>query len=199
MSSQTCVIVHSIDERGRSYTADDVARVVNWAYRGKSPEPDGDRGWTTERHLFVDGVRILVADAETLMKSCAEKGPEHEALLLALQPAVDGNSLDELLGTIHVQRSSDVEAEIGMFSVDPDRQGGGVGARLLSAAHEVARTHMRVERTVIWVISGRSELLAWYSRKGYVATGEKAPFPDQDGRVGKPKKELEFLRMERPC
>jgi GNAT superfamily N-acetyltransferase len=141
-----------------------------------------------------------VEDAETLLNRCAQQqGAAQEVLLLALQ-LPEANESDVLVGTIHVQRTDNADdAEIGMFSVDPDRQGGGAGGALLSAAHEVARAQMQAKRTVMWVISDRTELLAWYVRKGYCATGETVPFPDTDDRVGVPKKKLTFLRMERPC
>jgi hypothetical protein len=43
------------------------------------------------------------------------------------------------------------------------------------------------------VIHGRTELIAYYQRKGYALTGERRPFPMDDERFGLPKRELEFV------
>ena len=48
------------------------------------------------------------------------------------------------------------------------------------------------------VIEQRSELLAWYARRGYRSTGEKEPFPYGNPRFGLPKREdLRFLVLEK--
>ena len=44
----------------------------------------------------------------------------------------------------------------------------------------------QVRMTVIWT---RAELIAFYLRRGYAATGETAPFPYGDERFGKPRRE----------
>jgi hypothetical protein len=36
------------------------------------------------------------------------------------------------------------------------------------------------------VIAQRTELIAWYERRGYRATGKTQPFPYEDDRVGVP-------------
>ena len=48
------------------------------------------------------------------------------------------------------------------------------------------------------VIHLRSELLAWYERRGYRRTGRTRPFPYGDQRVGVPKRnDLHFLELEK--
>ena len=48
------------------------------------------------------------------------------------------------------------------------------------------------------VISIRPELVAWYLRRGYSATGERRPFPYGDDRFGLPlRDDLEFLVLEK--
>lgn len=48
------------------------------------------------------------------------------------------------------------------------------------------------------VISVRSELIAWYARRGYQRTGERAPFPYGDARFGEPKRDdLEFVVLQK--
>ena len=46
------------------------------------------------------------------------------------------------------------------------------------------------------VISVRDELISWYERRGFCATGEKQPFPN-DPRFGIPKQPLEFIVMKK--
>ena len=47
------------------------------------------------------------------------------------------------------------------------------------------------------VISQRTELINWYKKHGYVDTGEKKPFPENDPRFGIPKTKLEFIVLEK--
>jgi hypothetical protein len=43
-----------------------------------------------------------------------------------------------------------------------------------------------------------AELIAWYRRRGYLATGEMAPFPYGDARFGLPvRDDLAFIVMEK--
>ena len=47
------------------------------------------------------------------------------------------------------------------------------------------------------VISDRKELIDWYVRHGYSNTGERKPFHFDDPRFGQPKKQLEFVVLEK--
>ncbi len=49
------------------------------------------------------------------------------------------------------------------------------------------------------VIRVRTELIAWYERRGYRATGESKPFPYGDPRFGLPKRDdLDFIILSKP-
>ena len=49
------------------------------------------------------------------------------------------------------------------------------------------------------VIRQRAELIAYYERRGYVRTGEEAPFPATNPRFGLPKRDdLGFLILAKP-
>jgi hypothetical protein len=49
------------------------------------------------------------------------------------------------------------------------------------------------------VITARTDLIAWYERRGYTRTGERAPFPYGDERFGLPRRpDLEFERLVKP-
>lgn len=195
--------ISNVIDREAPPPSDDIAQVVNWAYRGKHPEKD-ERSWTTERHL-ISGVRTTTADVDEMLRRCQEAGPEKEQLLLAFQPEAgeaDG-SAERLVGTVNVQRTmlegyATPRAEIGFFSVDPDQQGEGIGNRLLAAAEDAATWRMGATHSYMWVISVRDDIIAWYQRKGYQPTGETAPFPEtEDDRFGKPIQPLHFVRLEK--
>jgi hypothetical protein len=48
------------------------------------------------------------------------------------------------------------------------------------------------------VIESRIELIAWYERRGYRATGEHRPFPYDDPRFGLPKRtDLRFVVLHK--
>ena len=89
-------------------------------------------------------------------------------------------------------------AYLGLVTVAPALQGGGLGRRLLRAVEEVARTAFAASRIEMTVIAQRAELIAWYERRGYALTGERRPFPLDDPRFGLPKtRELEFVVLEK--
>ena len=73
-----------------------------------------------------------------------------------------------------------------MFAVSPMSQGNGIGKSLLNAAVKHAIEN-ECDRVVISVISTRKELISWYERHGYVATGNSIAFEDIEGRFGDPK------------
>ena len=86
---------------------------------------------------------------------------------------------------------------IGMLTVKPDLQAGGVGRALLQASEDFARG-FGAALTRMTVVSIRDTLIAWYERRGYRLTGERRPFPYDDERFGVPKVQgLEFVILEK--
>lgn len=156
----------------RPADVDAVVALVQSAYRG-----EGSRaGWTTEADL-LDGQRT---DAAQVAEAVGDPGSR---VLLALAP--DGT----LLACCQVQGRDAGLAHLGMFAVQPVRQGGGVGHRVLARAELVARDELGAQRIEMTVIAQRVELVAWYARRGYVATGETRPFPHGDPRFGLPRRD----------
>ena len=148
----------------RPATADDanaLLEVVQAAYRGRG-------GWTTEADL-LEGQRTDRAGVEEYLPY--------------LTVALDDD--DVLVGCCALVPEGE-HATFGMFAVRPGLQGGGVGSALLSAAEEQARAegYPFIE---MHVLSTRSELLAYYLRRGYVDTGASLPFPYGDERFGLPR------------
>lgn len=165
----------------RLASIDDVAAIValvNSVYRGDSSR----LGWTTEADL-LDGQRTDAREVAELLAAA-----DSEFML-----ADDDQGL---LGCAHLKRDGDV-AWFGMFSVRPGRQGQGLGRAFLAQAESCARQLWAVSAMRMSVISLRSELIAYYERRGYRHTGEMLPFP-KDPRFGTPKvAKLEFTVLEK--
>lgn len=72
------------------------------------------------------------------------------------------------------------DAHIGLLAVSPSFQNQGVGRRLLEYAENYGQTQFGCTSGVMWVLSGRDELLEFYRRRGYEKTGETVPFPAEE-------------------
>lgn len=168
----------------RPATTDDVDRIVELAtlaYRGT-----GDRrGWTTESHL-LDGERTNPDEV-----TAAITGESSRVLVAEAEGVV--------VGAIKVERRGDDGAGFGLFAVDPERQSGGTGSRLLDEVERIARDEWGRAWMQLEVLRPRHDLQAWYRRRGYEATGESEPFPYGDERFGRPHDEgLVFDVFRRP-
>jgi ribosomal protein S18 acetylase RimI-like enzyme len=152
--------------------------LVNSAYRGEA----STQGWTTEAHL-LDGQRTDAAALLGLLTA-----PE-ATILQCTTPA------GQLLGSVYLHPEPDGVLYLGMLSVAPTQQGQGIGKHLLEAAEAVARQNACFTIRIT-VISVRTELLAWYERRGYHRTGATEAFPT-DIRFGIPRQPLELLVLEK--
>ena len=168
--------------RYRDATTADVPTIVGLvtrAYRGEASRA----GWTTEADL-LDGNRIV---PEVLLADLAR--PRSRILLAA---AADG-----LLGCAHVAAEGDA-GYFGMFAVDPRLQRAGIGRAILAEAERVVREDWGLATMRMTVIDLRTELIAWYERRGYRSTGETRPFPATDPRFGLPRRDdLRFAVLEK--
>lgn len=155
--------------------ADAVVALVNSAYRGDSSRV----GWTTEADL-LGGQRTDAAGIRDIVAA--------EECRLLLHRAVDG----ALLACVLLERKSG-GCYLGMLTVRPDLQSAGLGRRLLAAAEKYAAVELGASYVEMTVIGVRTELIAWYERRGYARTGERRPFPYGDERFGLPRRpDLEF-------
>ncbi|CAM3380689.1 GNAT family N-acetyltransferase [Nocardioides dubius] len=90
-------------------------------------------------------------------------------------------------------------AYFGMFAVSPTRQGDGVGRQVLAHAEEHARAGWAATHLEMTVIRQRTDLIAYYERRGYRDTRQLSPFPYGDERFGIPQRDdLEFTLLEKP-
>jgi len=151
--------------------------LINSAYRGESSK----KGWTTEEHL-LDGIRT---DEENL----SELLQKENVTILKY------TANNKIIGSVYLEKQ-DKKLYLGMLTVSPELQGGGVGKKLMQAAEDFAR-NAQLDKISMTVISVRKELIAYYERRGYKNTGETKPFPMHDPKFGLPKQFLEFIVMEK--
>ena len=157
---------------------DAVADLLNLAYRG--PE-----GWTTEAG-YMDGDRITAA---ALRAECAAQ-PGARLLLLKAAGQIDA--------CVQLEPAGEGVWRLGLLTVRPDLQAGGVGRRLLQAAESEAAAR-GAERIRLTVVNVRSELIGWYERRGYRRSGAEEPYPYDELPYGAPRRgDLCFLVLEKP-
>jgi ribosomal protein S18 acetylase RimI-like enzyme len=161
-------------------TLTDVAELnilINSAYRGE----ESKKGWTTETDL-VGGIRI---DEPMLIDYL-----NNDAITILKYTNTDG----KIIGTVYLEVKGD-KLYLGMFSVSPALQNGGVGRALIEEAEVIAK-RLNLHTISMTVIRSRKELISWYERRGYAFTGEIQPFHDH-GRFGVPKELIELIVMEK--
>jgi ribosomal protein S18 acetylase RimI-like enzyme len=156
-----------------------IKNLLNNAYRGE----ESKQGWTTEAELIAGDTRTDEAMIEQVIEQSA-------SVFLIYK-----GKQQKIIGCVNLQQH-DNKLYLGMFSVSPQLQGGGIGKKLLQAAEEYGR-HLQMKAIYMSVISLRTELINWYMRHGYADTGEKKPFVE-DSITGKHLKPLEFMILEKP-
>ena len=154
--------------------------LVNSAYRGESSRA----GWTTEADL-LGGQRVDEAGIVEMLDR-----PGNAILIYAPAPAPTA--------CVHLERTGN-DAYLGMLTVQPTQQRGGIGRQLLEAAERWALEHWGSRAIHMTVIAQRPELIAWYERRGYRRTGTHKAFPYGDARFGLPKHDdLVFEVLHKP-
>ncbi|MDP1558832.1 MAG: GNAT family N-acetyltransferase [Nitrosomonas sp.] len=151
-------------EQAQPGQPDEISDLVNLTYRG-------DVGWTRETHI-VQGDRTNRNEV-----SSAIANPAAHFLVV--------NQEQKLASCIYVAKEEN-SAYIGFFSVHPSLQGKGVGKHVLKQAEAFALAKMDIQKFVMFVVSQRPELIAFYERRGYVRTGRIETYPLHPG-IGVPK------------
>jgi len=153
--------------------------LVNSAYRGESSE----KGWTTEASL-LGGQRT---DPLTLQESLLD--PQAVILVYELEGVLQGCVL---------LRQETGYGYLGMLTIRPDLQAGGLGKKLISYAENYVQEKWKLKKIQMTVIKQRVELIAWYERRGYKDTGRREAFPYGDPKFGLPKRDdLEFVVLDK--
>jgi ribosomal protein S18 acetylase RimI-like enzyme len=135
-----------------------LAILIERAYRG----PEAAKGWTNESTLLT-GPRSSPVEIESLI---LEKDSRF----------VTAHHGERLVGCALIQKHGE-GAYFGMFAIDPDIQGGGLGKAVVTRCEEAARELWSAKYLKLTVISLRDKLIEWYERRGFVQTGEHEPFP----------------------
>jgi N-acetylglutamate synthase-like GNAT family acetyltransferase len=150
--------------------------LVERAYRGDSAR----KGWTHEADL-LGGQRTDVEALSAIIVDPAQR------LLIVI-------SAGNVIGCVQISQKDANIAYLGLLSVDPDAQAGGLGKALIVEAEHTARTVFAASIMEMTVIRQRAELIAYYERRGYALTGETRPFPLDDERFGLPvTRDLSFV------
>lgn len=158
-------------ERAVRADADAVHALVERGYRGDSAR----RGWSHEADLLGGQRTDLAAILASL--------DDHARLTLVARRA------GAIIGCVEITDRSDGLAYLGLLTVDPDRQAGGLGRWLIAAAEAEAVARFGATTMEMTVIRQRGELIAYYERRGYRLTGEERPFPHGDPRFGEPRRD----------
>ncbi|GAA4030739.1 GNAT family N-acetyltransferase [Sphingomonas rosea] len=169
-------------EEARPADAPALHRLVERAYRGDTARA----GWSHEADLLTgprtseDEIAGFIAD------------PTRHLL-------VARNGEGGICACVLLHDKGDGLFYLGMLTVEPAIQGGGMGKGLLAAAETHARDALGATRMEMQVFSRRRELLAFYDRRGYRPTGERRPFPYAEWpQSGALFDDLEFLVLEKP-
>jgi ribosomal protein S18 acetylase RimI-like enzyme len=142
-----------------------IASLVNRAYRPSVPE----RGWTHEANL-VSGPRTT--EEQVLSLDCSRS-----SILVLCQDT-------DIVACIHV-KCGENSADIGMLATDPNHQMQGLGKQILNCAEQYALKHFGITTFKMSVLSSRTELIAFYERRGYARAGEVSSYPISAG-IGEP-------------
>jgi ribosomal protein S18 acetylase RimI-like enzyme len=157
--------------------AAELTLLVNSAYRGESSQ----KGWTSEAHL-LDGIRI---DEPTM----AEYLQDANTTILKYI-----NTSGQIIGCVYLQLRKQ-KLYLGMLTVSPTLQTNGIGRKLLHDAEMIAH-QLNCRVIFMTVITTRLELIKWYERRGYRATGKIEPFPE-DTKFGAPKEVIQLAVFEK--
>ena len=133
--------------------------LIERAYRGDSAR----LGWTSEAELLFD--------TRTDMRELAGIVADPRQVLLALYEGT------RPIGCVNVADRGRDLAYLGMLCIEPARQAEGLGRQLLAAAEAQARDVFGCHTIEMTVIAQRSELIAYYQRRGWHITGEQRDFP----------------------
>ncbi len=155
-------------------------RLIESAYRGDSAR----KGWTHEADL-LGGQRTDPGSLQEIIED------DHQLILLAIDKK-------ELTGCVQLSRVDEETSYLGLLTVNPDKQADGIGKQIMAAAERYVRDHWSSSAMEMTVIGKRTDLIAYYERRGYQQTGESRPFPMENPRFGLPKtSDLEFVVLRK--
>ncbi len=141
-----------------------IMSLVNEAFAPETFFIRGDRLDTEKTRGYFDRGRFLLAEEDGAPVAC-----------------------------VYVELHGD-RAYLGLLSVDPARQKGGIGRRLVAATEEFAR-EMGARHMDLTVVNLRTELPPLYQKLGYSVVGTE---PIREEMVPRLKLPCHFIRMSKP-
>lgn len=132
-----------------------ICELLNSAYRGTG-------GWTTESNI-ISGNRTNLHEIKAAIKL------PNSYFFVVYQS-------NRLASCIHITKKDD-HAQFGFFAVQPSLQGNGLGTYVLKQAEIFAKTCLHSKKLLMIVVSQRTELIAFYERRGYQRTGQIEDLP----------------------
>ncbi|MFA3037832.1 GNAT family N-acetyltransferase [Acinetobacter pittii] len=152
--------------------------LINKSYREQQ-----DRSWTTELD-WVEGQRITEFQLEAQLQL------RNSTLLIA------ETSVSKLIACIGLTFENN-QVEIGTFCTDPQVQNMRVGRSVLEYAEQYAlKEDPHLTSALMYVLDVRSELIAYYERRGYMKTGNKQSYP-VEANVGVPSVPIKLVEMKK--
>lgn len=151
--------------------------LINHSYRTQQ-----GRSWTTEVE-FVKGQRISQEQLTQQLKL------SNSVLLVA---EIDSSQIVACIGLTFQNNT----VEIGTFCTDPQIQNMKVGRSVLEYAEQFALQNTRIDSALMYVLNVRSELIAYYERRGYAKTGHVEPYPIE-ADVGIPLIPIKLIEMKK--
>ncbi|KAK3360458.1 acetyltransferase [Lasiosphaeria hispida] len=124
---------------------------------------------TTDVFLSLDHENIDIVDDAAVLALLARP----EAAVLAVTDGPGGAPVAHCF----VRKLDDARAWFGLLAVAVDRQGEGIGGRVVRWAEDYVRREWGVGRLEFDVVNTRAELIRWYERRGFTRTGETREFP----------------------
>ena len=133
--------------------------LIERAYRGDTAR----QGWTHEADLLFEP-RLGEGELDEIVADPAQ------TLLVLTQDA-------HPLGCVNVAQRSATLAYLALLCIEPAKQGRHLGRTLLAGAERHARETLGCKTMEMTVIEQRTELIAYYERRGWEVTGERRDFP----------------------
>lgn len=156
-------------------------RLINKAFRNDK---------TTQVFLSVDHESVDVTSVDQIK---AKINQPDCAVYVATDPK------GTILAHGSVRKLDDSRAWFGMLAVDVACQSQGLGGKVLAFAEDYAVQEWGSTKMEFDVVNTRTELIAWYKRRGYHETGKTTPFPYQyhEGWEGVLRDDLHFVIFQR--
>lgn len=153
--------------------AEKITALVNSVYRGENSK----KGWTTEAD-FLSGIRITEVKVKEIIEG------KNDVIILALLEGI-------IIGCVHLENAGSY-SYLGMLSVDVYFQDKGIGKILINECERYTKEVLGLSEIRMKVISRRTELIEYYNRRGYSATGELEEFGAQGDTFGDTVEKLYF-------